>query len=80
MEASGQVAGPSCLEGPLPLGGGGPPWLGGYWVGTLAVLTVAADEEAAIMPLLCGVITCWDSPPTSQPGLASPAGSWALEH
>lgn len=60
-----------------PIGRGGLPWSGGYWVGPPAVLAVAAAAEAAMMPLPCGVITCWDGPPfTLLAWAASPEGAW----
>jgi hypothetical protein len=49
---------------PQPIGGGGPPRPSWYWVGTPAILAVAAAAAAATVPLPCGVITCCDGPPT----------------
>ena len=60
---------------PRPIGAGGPPQPGGYWVGAPAILSVAAAAAAATLPLLCGVIIFWDGPPTPQTGPASPAGA-----
>lgn len=63
---------------PRPIGGGGPARPGGYWVGAPAILAVAAAAAAATVPLPCGVITCWDGPPTPRTGPASPAGAWGI--
>ena len=62
----------------LPTGGGGVPRPGGYWVGAPAMLAVAATAAAATVPLPCGVMTCWDEPPTPLARPANPAGAWGI--
>uniref|UniRef100_A0A8D0LAD2 Uncharacterized protein n=1 Tax=Sphenodon punctatus TaxID=8508 RepID=A0A8D0LAD2_SPHPU len=60
---------PSSLPGggaPLPMGGGGPPRPGVYWVGAPAMLAVAAAAAAATVKAQC--LTCWD-------GMGAPAGT-----
>uniref|UniRef100_A0A8C3PFF4 Uncharacterized protein n=1 Tax=Chrysemys picta bellii TaxID=8478 RepID=A0A8C3PFF4_CHRPI len=57
---------------PLPIGGGGPPRPGVYWVGAPAILAVAAAAAAATH------FTCWDGPPTPLTGPANPAGACGM--
>uniref|UniRef100_A0A8C9M4H8 Uncharacterized protein n=1 Tax=Panthera tigris altaica TaxID=74533 RepID=A0A8C9M4H8_PANTA len=67
---------------PRPIGGGGPPRPGGYWVGAPAILAVAAAAAAATVPLPFGALpqplTCCDGPPTPRTGPASPAGACGI--
>ena len=42
------------------------------------MLAVAGTAAAVTVPLPCGVITCWDGPPTPQTRPANPAGAWGI--
>lgn len=55
-----------------PIDGGGPPQPGQFWGQAPVMLAVVA---AATVPLPCGIIICWDGPPTSRTDPASPTHS-----
>lgn len=43
-----------------------------------AMLAVAESTAAATLLLSCGVMTCWNVPPTALTGPANPPGAWEI--